>query len=168
MAFGNLYQVSGPTTSSSQCYKKQVKPQTIQQPKETHMLPSEGVQMPHINPIYVCKGDDQINDFEMINEEEPIVDIGIDIGTGSGAIDMKPQPTRRSERIHALRNLQQEHIALPSAFKVGNSSYNIGDETDDMCDPINFAVKSGKDTLYYHQATRAKDLHQFQEAMQRK
>ena len=105
----------------------------------------------------------------MTHEEEPIANI--DIGTGPAPIEDQPQPTRRSQRtwkptLRTLESLQQEHITLPIALDVGNSLCIIGDETDDMADPIAFAAKSGKDTLYYHQAMRAQDLRQFEEAMQ--
>ena len=150
---------------ASQHTRKTVKHLSVPQTKETLMPPSEGVCLPDTNQRGVSEGDRQLTSSNITQGQEPIADIDVDIGTPPTQIEESPQ-LRRSPRLQALQNKQKEHIALPSALEVGNSPYSIGDETDDMIDPIAFAAKTRKDTLYYHQAMKVKDSRQFQEAMQ--
>ena len=153
------------TSMASQRTRKTVKHLSAPQTKETLMQPSEGECLPDTNQRGVSEGDRQLTSSNIAQGQEPIADIDVDIGTPPTQIEDSPQ-LRRSPRLQALQDKQREHIALPSALEVGNSPYSIGDETDDMNDPIAFAAKTGKDTLYYHQAMKAKDSRQFQEAMQ--
>jgi Reverse transcriptase (RNA-dependent DNA polymerase) len=79
---------------------------------------------------------------------------------------------RRSNRLRkpswkVRDNIEQGDIALPAAYEV-LATYFEPEIADEMMDPIAFLAKSDPDTLYYHQAMKAKDAKEFRMAMQGK
>ena len=140
--------------------------------KAAPMQPSEGAAIPSHHPMQASEGDDLQQDFDVTDNNSNNADDNLGLGTGPNPTNGHSQPLRRSTRIKklslkALENLRQEQVALTSSLEVANPSYDIGDNTEDLQDPIAFAAKTNKDTMYYHQAMKAKDARQFQQAMQK-
>ena len=86
-----------------------------------------------------------------------------------------PQPTRRSTRIQVqtndfLTSVAQQNMNFEPQTIAFSSYYETLHEDDcllqdQMADPIAFSATTSKDTLHYHQAMKADDKGQFQQAM---
>jgi predicted SnoaL-like aldol condensation-catalyzing enzyme len=96
----------------------------------------------------------------------------LDDGTVASSLGGDDAMLQRSNRLRkpswkVWDNIEQGEIALPAAYEV-LATYFEPEIADEMMDPIAFLAKTDPDTLYNHQAMKAKDAKEFCTAMQGK